>query len=148
MTKDEAVRRFVRDMNCIKQDTLQRAYPFPELMDDITPLSVGDMVILPDGTEGELEAKVSDFGVVDGEKYPLSEMCRRDDGYPMWGWMWTPDPIDEGWIRDNLETVASCGFVIMEDCDGDIYLGIDGAGYDFYEAHWEPLYDARGLQFE
>lgn len=26
-------------------------------------------------------------------------------------------------------------------------IGIDGAGYDFYEAHWIPLYEARGLHW-
>ena len=27
------------------------------------------------------------------------------------------------------------------------FFGIDGAGYDFYECHWIPLYKARGLQW-
>ena len=27
------------------------------------------------------------------------------------------------------------------------FFGIDGAGYDFYEAHWTPLYKARGLHW-
>lgn len=26
-------------------------------------------------------------------------------------------------------------------------IGIDGAGYDFYKAHWLPLYKARGLHW-
>lgn len=28
-----------------------------------------------------------------------------------------------------------------------IYIGIDGAGYDFYESHWIPLYTVRGLEY-
>lgn len=27
------------------------------------------------------------------------------------------------------------------------FFGIDGCGYDFYEAHWLPLYNKRGLQW-
>ena len=26
-------------------------------------------------------------------------------------------------------------------------FGIDGAGYDFYEDHWIPLYKERGIQW-
>ena len=28
--------------------------------------------------------------------------------------------------------------------DGELVLGINGAGYDFYEHHWIPLYEALG----
>lgn len=68
---------------------------------------------------------------------------------PMWGTMWTfPEGIDEDWARENLDLVAKCGFRIYEDYEtGDIYIGIDGAGYNFYEAHWVPLYEARGLKW-
>lgn len=47
-------------------------------------------------------------------------------------------------IRENLQKVADCGFRIYEHDDYGIYLGIDGGGYDFYEAHWIPLYKAAG----
>lgn len=30
---------------------------------------------------------------------------------------------------------------------GDLYLGIDGAGYDFYESHWIPLYKTLGYSW-
>ena len=68
---------------------------------------------------------------------------------PMWGWMWTFDcRLDEGWARDNADILADCGFRTYEDQEtGDIYIGIDGAGYDFYAEHWIPLYKARGLRW-
>ncbi len=31
--------------------------------------------------------------------------------------------------------------------DGRILIGIDGVGYDFFEAHWEPLYDLLGYKW-
>ena len=43
--------------------------------------------------------------------------------------------------------MADCGFRIYEQEDYGYIFGIDGAGYDFYEAHWIPLYKARGLKW-
>lgn len=71
----------------------------------------------------------------------------REYGLPMWGWLWNPHSLDEDWIKDNLEIVADCGFRIYESDEVGVLIGIDGAGYDFYEAHWIPLYKARGLQW-
>lgn len=66
---------------------------------------------------------------------------------PMWGWLWLIDDIsDSDWMRGNIETVAELGFDVFESDDG-LFLGIDGAGYDFYGEHWIPLYKARGLQW-
>lgn len=77
-----------------------------------------------------------------------------DDGYeeftnegeylPMWGTAFFVNDIGlYNFIDENRESVCDMGFVIMI-CDNndDIYLGIDGAGYDFYENHWIPLYKA------
>ena len=33
------------------------------------------------------------------------------------------------------------------DCDGELVLGINGAGYDFYSDHWSKLYDALGYHW-
>ena len=77
----------------------------------------------------------------------------RDYGLPMWGTMWSfGDNIDNDWLRgefgqDGLRLMADCGFRIYESDDWDIIFGIDGCGYDFYESHWIPLMDARGLHW-
>ena len=68
----------------------------------------------------------------------------------MWGTMWSfTDSSDNSWLEDkkNLQTMADCGFRIYEQEDYGYIFGIDGAGYDFYEAHWIPLYKARGLEW-
>lgn len=67
----------------------------------------------------------------------------------MWATMFSPlNGLDSSWIEENLHLVSSLGFRIYEDQEtGDIYLGIDGMGYSFYEAHWIPLYKARGLKW-
>ena len=43
--------------------------------------------------------------------------------------------------------MSECGFRIYYSEKYGYFFGIDGAGYDFYEAHWIPLYKARGLKW-
>lgn len=84
---------------------------------------------------------------------PHDEDEEFDDVFPMWGTMWTfGEPIDEEWLDgeylgSHLKEMAQCGFRIYESEDFGHVFGIDGAGYDFYEEHWIPLYDARGLKW-
>ena len=69
---------------------------------------------------------------------------------PMWGTMWSfSDNLDQYWLeeRGGLEEMSKCGFRIFKHDFYGCYFGIDGAGYDFYEQHWIPLYLARGLHW-
>lgn len=78
---------------------------------------------------------------------PSDEWC---DAMPMLGWMWSfGDSADDWWLeeQDGIEKMEECGFRVYEHEDYGYYFGIDGAGYDFYDAHWIPLYKARGLQW-
>ncbi len=73
-----------------------------------------------------------------------------DTSLPKWGTMWSfSNILDEAWLDDdeNRKVMADCGFRIYEQEDYGYIFGIDGAGYDFYEAHWIPLYKARGLKW-
>ena len=73
-----------------------------------------------------------------------------DDGLPMWGTMWSfGDSADDWWLeeKDGIKVMSECGFRIYEHEEYGYFFGIDGAGYDFYEAHWIPLYKARGLKW-
>ena len=68
----------------------------------------------------------------------------------MWSTMWTMDEVcDKHWCEseEGIKALSECGFRVYESEDYGIVFGIDGAGYDFYEYHWLPLYDARGLQW-
>lgn len=74
----------------------------------------------------------------------------RDGSLPMWGTMWSfDDSCDNWWLEedDGIAVMSRCGFRIYKSEEFGWFFGIDGAGYDFYEAHWEPLYKARGLQW-
>lgn len=67
---------------------------------------------------------------------------------PMWNWWWE---IEDSWMYDWIKKhefeVAELGFTIIHHDDELWGLGIDGAGYDFYSAHWEPLYDLLGYKW-
>ena len=74
----------------------------------------------------------------------------RDEWLPMWGTMWSfRDSADDYWLEemDGIRIMSLCGFRVYESEEFGYFLGIDGCGYDFYEAHWIPLYKARGLQW-
>ncbi len=84
----------------------------------------------------------------------IYELTTPEDEYnytdflPMWGTMWTfGESLDEEWARKNIEIMQECGFRVYESDEFGIIFGIDGAGYDFYEDHWIPLYKARGLKW-
>jgi hypothetical protein len=121
---------------------------------------------------GEDDSGVEDdqYVEVKGKKFYLSEMIKNHqpntvvipegdlpsrldtdkEPLPMWGTMWAfDDSLDNEWLRDGegLEALAKCGFRVYEQEDYDYVFGIDGAGYDFYEEHWIPLYKLRGLEW-
>ena len=49
--------------------------------------------------------------------------------------------IDCGW-----RVIRSTGLFALS-LDDRILIGIDGVGYDFFQAHWEPLYDLLGYKW-
>lgn len=137
-------------------------------LEEITPPSKYDRVyywnaedvegnsLEEDDGYGEIIRKEGDRYVIDPDNgdeeiYTSDVYVERDDFFPMWGTMWQfGDGIDEWWLEENLQTMADCGFRIYEHTGEDAwgyFFGIDGAGYDFYEEHWIPLYKARGLHW-
>ena len=65
-----------------------------------------------------------------------------------WGSLFHPDNrLDEEWIRNNIDIVESIGFSVYDAEETGILLGVDGMGYCFFDAHWTPLYKARGLHW-
>lgn len=136
----------------------------PDEWREVTYPAVGDRVYvydLPDECDtlehgGEIES-------IDDEEYHI----KLDDGtcietgrenfeveydgvLPMWGWMWQfSDSCDDWWLeeRDGIEKMSECGFRVYVHDEFGYFFGIDSCGYSFFEAHWEPLYKARGLRW-
>ena len=141
-----------REFSAIPIHFLERGYTFGEDLYEITPavFHEGDQVFSKwSGEEGEIIEIKGETALirVDSqsweEEWELSEIAKDRDhyGYPMWSTLWMADTLMENFILEHMYQVAEIGFKIYETEEGDILLGIDGAGYDFYENHWNPLYN-------
>ncbi|WP_144057360.1 hypothetical protein [Novipirellula maiorica] len=49
--------------------------------------------------------------------------------------------VDAGW-----QVIPETGLFVY-DLDGYLLVGVDGIGYDFFDAHWRPLYEVLGLRW-
>ena len=159
-TINEATREWVKEFNAIPQGVIQKLMS-PDLdgVTEITPPAIcdkvyvfdlseyGEIIETPEGGEA-FKIQLDNGDVVEVEESDFDII--RDDYLPMWGTMWTfGDSCDDYWLEEmgGLQIMANCGFRIYEQEDFGYIFGIDGCGYDFYEAHWIPLYKARGLQW-
>ena len=66
-----------------------------------------------------------------------------------WGSLFHPRySFEEDRIRADPKGCAEAANVLVYDSDETgILLAVDGAGYDFYEAHWIPLYEWLGYEW-
>lgn len=160
MTINDAAHEWVREFNAIPQGMIEELMRHDiDSWHEVTTKSVGDRVYCYESGEyGEIETYNDET-----EKYTVAldnrekvEVDESDmeleyyDGLPMWGTMWTfGDSADDYWLSDldGIRLMSNCGFRIYEHDEWGYFFGIDGAGYDFYEAHWIPLYKARGLHW-
>lgn len=167
MTVLDAAHEWVGEMDAIQQGMIQKLMDTdPGDWSEVTKPSIGDRVYVfdfPDGYGGnEHDGEVVDFledkqlyeiALDDGSKIEIDESAfdvERDSCLPMWGTMWSfGDSADDWWLEkdDGIAIMSRCGFRIYVSEEFGYFFGIDGAGYDFYEAHWCPLYLARGLQW-
>lgn len=165
-TIKDATRAWVSEFNRFPQDmigTLMGAAP--DDWQEVTPPASGDRVFVYADIEEEStssEGEIQDYNeetdtytieMDDGVTVELSASdfdVDRMDLLPMWGAMWQfGDELDNEWINDHggLRALADCGFRVYFHEEWGYFFGIDGAGYDFYEAHWIPLYKKRGLEW-
>lgn len=141
-TLDEAVRAWVGEFNAIPFSLIQKAYP--DMEDSGLEILATDRECsycnCTQGTENE-------DGEIACDECGRTEWQEKYD-YPMWSTLWTFNSnIDEEWARNNLDILRQCGLWVYESDELGIFIGINGAGYDFYEDHWKPLYLARGLRW-
>lgn len=165
MTIREATERWVHEMNAFPYDMIDKLMSADiDRWHEVTTPTLGDRVYvyeLPEGCEehgGEIENYLAEADVYlinldDGTAVEVGADAfevERDYTLPMWGTMWSfGDSADDYWLEEmgGIDLMSQCGFRIYESEDFGYIFGIDGAGYDFYESHWVPLYKARGLQW-
>lgn len=68
-------------------------------------------------------------------------------GEPMWNTWFEPDRWVLEFIEAHEEEVAALGFTLIYHDEYLWGVGIDGAGFDFYESFWMPLYDLVGIHW-
>lgn len=146
MNKRDAIQRMVEQFDAISQSMIQRA--FRDSWEDFNEM-------LPSGAYChnccELYTELEE-----GEECPNCQetlACNYemfDSWLPMWGWMWEVSKnfsLTYYIEKHGTKDLYDIGFRVYECDEGGIYLGIDGAGYDFYSAHWNKLYDLIGLKW-
>ena len=131
--------RISGDFNDIRLDNIQKIFPYwfeNTLTVETTDQDLKDGGYNPkDMTENEL----------DEAKNELMDQHRE----VIWSTLFeAKDNTIKDWILENYEKIITeAGFTIIDlskEIDGEyesgVFLGVNGAGYDFYEAHWIPLY--------
>lgn len=160
MTIKDAAYEWVREFNAIPQGMIAKLMSDnPDDWCEATKKAIGDRVYCYDPNEsGEItsydeETEIYTVELDNGKVIQVNESDMEIEYYdtlPMWGTMWSfGDNCDDWWLEEGegIKIMSQCGFRIYEHEEFGYFFGIDGAGYDFYEAHWIPLYKARGLKW-
>lgn len=159
-TVNAAAHEWVREFNAIDQGIINvLVRSDPDSWHEVTEPTEGDRVyVIGECGSGEIVritgAECQCLVLMDDDEevtVPISEVeVERYDDLPIWGTMWSfGDSADDHWLAedDGIRIMSQCGFRIFYHEEFGYFFGIDGAGYDFYESHWEPLYLARGLKW-
>ena len=136
--------RISGDFNDIRLDNVQKIFPnwFENALTvEPTLMDLDDSGYIPkDMTENE----------IDEAKNELMDQQREI----MWSTLFeAKDNTIKDWILENSDKIISeAGFTIIDlsrenngEYETGVFLGVNGAGYDFYEAHWIPLYKIFGV---
>lgn len=158
LTIKEATQHWVYGFNAIPTAMVARLMTTShEEWEEVTLPIIGDTVYVYDeDTNGTITAQsedgyqiLLDTGTcltVTADNFTLVQ----NDILPCWGTMWNfGEGVDENWIENGsgLQALSESGFRVFYHEDFGYFFGIDGAGYDFYQAHWIPLYITRGLNW-
>ena len=162
MNINDATQKWVSEFNAFPHSMIKTLWDdHADDWTEITPPAINDKIyVYETGKEGEItkikdsndetlySIKLNNGKTIRLKSYELR--VTKNSILPMWGTMWSFNSIfDKEWIEKerNQKAMANCGFRIYHHEEWGYFFGIDGAGYDFYEAHWIPLYKARGLQW-
>ena len=158
MTLMEATQHWVYGFNAIPTAMLARLMTQnPEEWEEVTIPTIGDTIYVYDaGINGTITAQVEDgYQILLDNGTDITATADdftlvQNDILPCWGTMWSfEESVDENWLEKGagLTALSECGFRVFYHEEFGYFFGIDGAGYDFYEEHWIPLYIARGLHW-
>lgn len=157
MTKEEAIKRWVdRELNSISQDWAERLFVSFNGYAPKLPMW-GTMWIL-DEFDGEKffensRVMVSSVHSIDldeieekegEERRKEVEKAIEEDDYSI-----TENYVDEEMANERcvLDKDGDPTSVYIYKLDGEYIIGVNGAGWDFYDGVWDRLYDVAGLHW-
>lgn len=133
-----------------RSDESMYSYSSPSLRLIASPNVVcGRCLYTYDGDE-IVTRPITDNG--DGDVFVPCDNCGFDLGWEMqepstfpcgWSTLFAPRGPDRRWFVEHADRVAKLGFFVFESEDYGVLLGIDAAGFDFYDAYWRPLLQLR-----
>lgn len=132
---DEAKEKFAYDFNNIPLSLIEKAYP-EEWFDYIVYPSEDYLINEAMSDSGEEWDEVSENDKEDR----IAEV--RDGITSMWGTIFEAKGsfLSEK-LLDHIDELAEIGIYVMDGLgELNACLFIAGAGYDFYEEHWVPMY--------
>jgi len=136
--------RISGDFNDIRLDNVQKI--FPNWFENTLTVEPTDQDLKDSG----YNSKDMNENEIDEAKNELMDRQRE----VMWSTLFeAKDNTIKDWILENYEKIINeAGFTIIDlsrenegEYETGIFLGVNGAGYDFYEAHWLPLYKIFGV---
>lgn len=119
-------------------DDIELIQPYDLRVEAVDTINEEVSLTLAHGRDIEMFGKVI--------RVSFNDTYMEHDGLmPLCETLFSPSNLcDKNWIYENAAAVSACGIRIFKDAHiGTLYLGIDGRDYDFYEAHWIPLYQLR-----
>ena len=150
--KDDVVKRIDHDFNDVRLENLNKTYP-----------DWYEYIVMTEPRMEDLKDYFGEYKLSDKEfeeKHTESEIddakteLRDQQQEIMWGTLFeAKDQFLADKILENSDAIINdAGFRIIDisrrDEDGaygtGVFLGVNGAGYDFYEQHWVPLYRIFG----
>ena len=157
--KEQAEFFFNREFNTIDSELVKNSEGYFDIVRPSTHLIMQDYFDAY-GNEEELREQFEEDMLNEGESYADEQFFDwveennsefddymwgdwQDYNYPMWGYVFGCDRfyIDSDYM--DVDKLYELGIGVL-DHDTGYYLFISGAGYDFYEAHWIPLFKKLG----
>jgi len=150
--KDEVVKRMDQDFNEVQLENLNKVSPnwFEDVVStDPTIIDLKDYFGELDKTDEEFE-KAHDEDEIDEAKNELLDQQREI----MWGTVFEAKSqhVADKILEKSDAIINDAGLTIVDVSRSDdegayvtgVFLGVNGAGYDFFDSHWIPLYRIFG----
>ncbi len=150
--KDEVTKRMDQDFNEVQLENLNKVTPnwFEDVVStDPTIIDLKDYFGELDKTDEQFE-KAHKEDEIDDAKNELLDQQREI----MWGTVFEAKSqhVADKILENSDAIINDAGLTIVDvsrsDEDGafvtGVFLGVNGAGYDFFDSHWIPLYRLFG----